>query len=198
MLCVRAHAWGAMSHVFNPPQRTYQVGVFYCKMHNGEKLCTYEFPSRTRCTSVVEHQFMVQWVVGSIPCDRLIELFLVPASGPQLVEQRLWYVSSCLWDVAYKRSLAANQNVNLGNIGHFFKCPSLKLFGLFLMSIFETIGLFLMSNSDIAIEFISQKVNHSTHVFIYFSICSITLNLSPPNLTTPLKNLSHNYNTSYS
>ena len=59
--------------------------VFYCKMHNGEKLCTYKSPSRTRCTSVVEHQFMVQWVVGSIPHDRLIELFLVPASGPQLV-----------------------------------------------------------------------------------------------------------------
>ena len=35
-----------------------------------------------------------------------IELFLVPASAPQLVQQRLWYVLSCLWDGAYKRTLA--------------------------------------------------------------------------------------------
>ena len=33
----------------------------------------------------------------------LIELFLVPASAPRLVKQRLWYVLSCLWDGAYKR-----------------------------------------------------------------------------------------------
>ena len=32
-----------------------------------------------------------------------IELFLVPASAP------LWYVLSCLWDGAYKRTLAANR-----------------------------------------------------------------------------------------
>ena len=36
------------------------------------------------------------------------QLFLVPASAPQLVKQRLWYVLSCLWDDAYKRTLAAN------------------------------------------------------------------------------------------
>ena len=29
-----------------------------------------------------------------------IELFLVPASAPRLVYQRLWYVLSCLWDNA--------------------------------------------------------------------------------------------------
>ena len=40
---------------------------------------------------------MVQWVVGSIPHGGPIELFLVPASAPQL------------WDGAYKRTLAANQ-----------------------------------------------------------------------------------------
>ena len=34
-----------------------------------------------------------------------IELFLVPASAPQLV----WYVLSCLWDGAYKRTLAVNR-----------------------------------------------------------------------------------------
>ena len=37
-----------------------------------------------------------------------IELFLVPASAPRLVQQRPWYVLSCLWDDAYKRTLAAN------------------------------------------------------------------------------------------
>ena len=35
-----------------------------------------------------------------------IELFLVPASAPRL---RPWYVLSCLWDGAYKRTLAANR-----------------------------------------------------------------------------------------
>ena len=38
-----------------------------------------------------------------------IELFLIPASAPRLVQQRLWYVLSCLLDDAYKRTLAANQ-----------------------------------------------------------------------------------------
>ena len=33
-------------------------------------------------------------------------LFLVPASGPQLVTKA---VLSCLWDGAYKRALAANR-----------------------------------------------------------------------------------------
>ena len=37
-----------------------------------------------------------------------IELFLIPASAPPLVKQRLWYVLSCLWDDAYQRTLAAN------------------------------------------------------------------------------------------
>ena len=48
-------------------------------------------------------------VVGSILHGGPIELFLVPASAPRLVLQRLWYVLSCLWDDAYKRTLAANQ-----------------------------------------------------------------------------------------
>ena len=38
-----------------------------------------------------------------------IELFLVPASAPRLVQQRPWYVLSSLWDDAYKRTLAANR-----------------------------------------------------------------------------------------
>ena len=77
---------------------------------------------------------MVQWVIGSIlhggaRCSSLvrsfahgamgrridpswggpIELFLIPASAPRLVYQRPWYVLSCLWDGAYKRTLAANR-----------------------------------------------------------------------------------------
>ena len=38
-----------------------------------------------------------------------IELFLVPSSDPRLVYQRPWYVLSCLWDGAYKRTLAVNR-----------------------------------------------------------------------------------------
>ena len=37
------------------------------------------------------------WVIGLIPPGESIELFLIPASAPQL------------WGGAYKRSLAANQ-----------------------------------------------------------------------------------------
>ena len=37
-------------------------------------------------------------------------LFLVSASAPQLVEQRTWYVLSCLWDDAYKRTCVANRS----------------------------------------------------------------------------------------
>ena len=52
---------------------------------------------------------MVLWVVGSILHGGPIELFLVPDSAPRLVYQRPWYVLSCLWDGAYKRTLAANR-----------------------------------------------------------------------------------------
>ena len=38
-----------------------------------------------------------------------IELFLVPASTPRLVYQSPWYVLSCLWDGAYKITLAVNR-----------------------------------------------------------------------------------------
>ena len=36
-------------------------------------------------------------------------LFLVPISGPHLVQQRLWHVLSCMWEGAYKIPLAADQ-----------------------------------------------------------------------------------------
>ena len=52
--------------------------------------------------SVVVRPLMVRWVVGSIPDSGSIELFLVSASVPQSCP-------FCLWDGAYKRSLAANQ-----------------------------------------------------------------------------------------
>ena len=55
-----------------------------------------------RCNSVVRE------VIKSILHGGPIELFLVPASAPWLVQQRLWYVLSCLWDDAFKRTLAAN------------------------------------------------------------------------------------------
>ena len=48
--------------------------------------------------------------IGSILRGGPIELFLVPASAPRMVQQRPWYVLSCLWDSAYKRTLAANRN----------------------------------------------------------------------------------------
>ena len=57
----------------------------------------------------LERSNMVRWVVGSILHFGYVELFLVPASAPPLVQQRLWYVLSCLWDGAYKRTLAVNR-----------------------------------------------------------------------------------------
>ena len=51
---------------------------------------------------------MVRWVDGWILPDVPTELFLVPARAPRLVKQRPWYVLSCLWDNAYKITLAAN------------------------------------------------------------------------------------------
>ena len=52
---------------------------------------------------------MVRWVVGSIQHGGTIELFLVLDSATRLVYQRPWYVLSCLWDDAYKITLAANR-----------------------------------------------------------------------------------------
>ena len=60
---------------------------------------------------------MVLWVVGSIPHGGPIELFLVPASA-----SLLWYVLSCLWDDAYKRSLAANRKVAYVAAADFLFC----------------------------------------------------------------------------
>ena len=45
-----------------------------------------------------------------------IELFLIPASAP-LVWQRPWYVLSCLWDDAYKRTFAAERVAHVEAVG---------------------------------------------------------------------------------
>ena len=47
-----------------------------------------------RCGSVLERSLMVRWVIGSILHGGTIELFLVPASAPRLVQQRPLYVLS--------------------------------------------------------------------------------------------------------
>ena len=36
-------------------------------------------------------------------------LFSIPTSGPQLVNQMLWYVLPCPWENAYARALTAYQ-----------------------------------------------------------------------------------------
>ena len=56
-----------------------------------------------------KRSLVVRWVVGSILHGGPIALFLVPSSALRLVQQRSWYVLSCLWDGAYKRTLAANR-----------------------------------------------------------------------------------------
>ena len=63
-----------------------------------------------RCSSVVRafaHGAMGRWIDPS--WGGPIELGLVPASVPRLVQQRPWYVLSCLWNGAYKITLAANR-----------------------------------------------------------------------------------------
>ena len=60
-----------------------------------------------RCNSMVECPLMLLCVTGSIPHSGPIEIFLVPTSAPRLVQQRPWYVLSCLLGDAYIRSLAS-------------------------------------------------------------------------------------------
>ena len=71
--------------------------------------CFYVTPASVgaRCSSVVRafaHGAMGRRIDPS--WGGPIELFLVPASAPR---QRPWYVLSCLWDDAYKRTLAGNR-----------------------------------------------------------------------------------------
>ena len=62
-----------------------------------------------RCSSVVERPLMVRWFVGSIHHGEPIQLFLVSASAPWLMQERLWYLLSYLCDDACKRTLVANR-----------------------------------------------------------------------------------------
>ena len=67
----------------------------------------YLFLIGARCSSMARafaHSVMGHWIDPS--WGGPIELFLVSASVPR---QRLWYMLSCLWDFAYKRTLAVNQ-----------------------------------------------------------------------------------------
>ena len=53
---------------------------------------------------------MMQWVIGSILHGGPIKLFLVLASALRLVYHGVsWCMLSCLWDNAYKRTVAANR-----------------------------------------------------------------------------------------
>ena len=61
------------------------------------------------CIDVCMYVCIVLWVVESIPHGGSTELFLIPAGAPRLVQQRPWYVLYCMWDYAYKRTLAANR-----------------------------------------------------------------------------------------
>ena len=74
-------------------------GVFVCFVGSG-----------ARCSSVVRafaHGAMGRRIDPS--WGEPVELFLVPASAPRMVYQRPWYVLFCLWDSAYKRTVAVNR-----------------------------------------------------------------------------------------
>ena len=62
-----------------------------------------------KCVMHHQVQVLAHGALGSILRGGLIELDLEPASAPRLVQQRLWYVLSSLWDGPYKRTLAGNR-----------------------------------------------------------------------------------------
>ena len=47
--------------------------------------------------------------VTVVTCADTLTSTLCGASAPRLVQQSPWYVLSCLWDGAYKRTLAVNR-----------------------------------------------------------------------------------------
>ena len=49
------------------------------------------------------HGAMGRWID---PLGGTIEVFLLPASFPRLIQQNPWCVLSCLWYGVYKKSLA--------------------------------------------------------------------------------------------
>ena len=58
---------------------------------------------------VVECSFIVRWIIGSILHGGPIERFFCSSQCFTTgIAKAVWYVISCLWDSAYKRTLAAN------------------------------------------------------------------------------------------
>ena len=70
---------------------------------------TFLIPTLTKSIMLTVINCRMQCIAESILHGGPMELFLIPSSAPQLVYQTLWYVLFCLWDGAYKRTLAANQ-----------------------------------------------------------------------------------------
>ena len=75
----------------------------------GRYILSHLLTEGARCSSVVR-------AFANGMMDRRIDpswwthwTIFVPASAPRLVWQRPWYVPSCLWDGAYKRTLTANR-----------------------------------------------------------------------------------------
>ena len=91
VICLYSHLISIVVHEFRP------VTVI---------TVTRDWIPGARCSSAVEPPPMVRWIVGSILDSGPIELFVVPASATR---QRPWCVLFCLWDSAYKTSLAANR-----------------------------------------------------------------------------------------
>ena len=55
---------------------------------------------------MVGRPLMMRSIVGSIPHGEPVKIFLVPVSAPRLVLQWPLYALFCMWDGAYKRTLA--------------------------------------------------------------------------------------------
>ena len=64
-------------------------------IHNNKILCQY----------VMQQLYTMSWINPSWWTHQAISH---SASAPQLVQQRLCYMLSCLWDATYKRSPTAN------------------------------------------------------------------------------------------
>ena len=58
---------------------------------------------------MVEHPHMVLWVVILTSHGKPIELFLIPANGPRLVQHRVCIIVPCLYDGAYEKSISVNR-----------------------------------------------------------------------------------------
>ena len=80
----------------------------HCNLSNTNTITWAVIKHTATHSSETECPLMVPWITGLIPLSGLTEPFLIIASAPQLVQQKLRFIVSCLWDGAQKRSLAAN------------------------------------------------------------------------------------------